>query len=29
MSRIGKKIIQIPGGVTVNVQDRIVDVKGP
>ena len=29
MSRIGKKIIQIPGGVTVNVQGRIVDVKGP
>jgi large subunit ribosomal protein L6 len=29
MSRIGKKIIPIPGGVTVDVKDRSVTVKGP
>jgi large subunit ribosomal protein L6 len=29
MSRIGKKPITIPGGVTVKVLDRAVEVKGP
>ncbi|HSV97891.1 MAG TPA: 50S ribosomal protein L6 [Spirochaetota bacterium] len=29
MSRIGKKIIPIPGGVTVDVKDRSVTIKGP
>lgn len=29
MSRIGKKIITIPAGVTVTVKDRLVTVKGP
>ena len=29
MSRIGKKIIPIPGGVTVDVKERSVTVKGP
>lgn len=29
MSRIGKKLIMIPSGVTVNVADLLVSVKGP
>ncbi|HNU91903.1 MAG TPA: 50S ribosomal protein L6 [Spirochaetota bacterium] len=29
MSRIGKKVIPIPGGVTIDVKDRSVTVKGP
>jgi len=29
MSRLGKKIIPIPGGVTVDVKERSVTVKGP
>lgn len=29
MSRIGKKPISIPQGVTVEVSDRVVKVKGP
>lgn len=29
MSRIGKKPIEIPGGVTVGVADRVVTVEGP
>lgn len=29
MSRIGKKIIDIPQGVTINVDDNVVTVKGP
>ncbi|WP_417430872.1 50S ribosomal protein L6 [Halpernia sp.] len=29
MSRIGKSIIEIPAGVTVNVKDNVVTVKGP
>lgn len=29
MSRIGKKIIQIPKGVEVNLQGNIISVKGP
>lgn len=29
MSRIGKKIISIPAGVTVNLNDASVEVKGP
>ncbi|MCP4137127.1 MAG: 50S ribosomal protein L6 [bacterium] len=29
MSRIGKKIIEIPNGVSVDVKDSIVSVKGP
>jgi len=29
MSRIGKTPIEIPGGVTVDVKDRVVHVKGP
>lgn len=29
MSRIGKKIIQIPGGVEINQQGNILSVKGP
>lgn len=29
MSRIGKKIIQIPNGVTVNINNSTVSVKGP
>ncbi len=29
MSRVGKKPIEIPDGVTVNLIDRIVNVKGP
>jgi len=29
MSRIGKKVIVLPSGVTVNVQGTLVEVKGP
>lgn len=29
MSRIGKAIINIPQGVTVNIKDNLVEVKGP
>ncbi len=29
MSRIGKKVIVIPSGVTVSVLDNVVKVKGP
>lgn len=29
MSKIGKKIIEIPNGVTVNIEDDLVKVKGP
>ncbi len=29
MSRIGKKVIEIPAGVDVQVQDQLVTVKGP
>lgn len=29
MSRVGKKIIEIPKGVTVNVADSVVEVQGP
>lgn len=29
MSKIGKKAITIPSGVTVEVNDRLVKVKGP
>ena len=29
MSRVGKKIIEIPKGVTVNVNNGVVEVKGP
>ena len=29
MSRIGKKPIEIPGNVTVDVKDRVINVKGP
>lgn len=29
MSRIGKKPIEIPSGVTIDVKDRLVTVKGP
>lgn len=29
MSRIGKQPIQIPGGVTLTIKDRVVTVKGP
>ncbi|PKL36136.1 MAG: 50S ribosomal protein L6 [Spirochaetae bacterium HGW-Spirochaetae-1] len=29
MSRIGKKPIQLPSNVTVDVKDRVVNVKGP
>ena len=29
MSRIGKKEIQVPSGVTVSVKDAVVSVKGP
>ncbi len=29
MSRIGKKPIAIPAGVTVSVNDRTLDVEGP
>lgn len=29
MSRIGKKPIEIPGNVTVNIEDRNITVKGP
>jgi large subunit ribosomal protein L6 len=29
MSRVGKKIIEIPKGVTVNVTDSAVEVQGP
>ena len=29
MSRIGKKPIEIPSGVTIDVKDNLVTVKGP
>ncbi len=29
MSRVGKKIIEIPKGVTVNVTDSLIEVQGP
>lgn len=29
MSRIGKKLIKIPAGVTVNLKDRALEIKGP
>ncbi len=29
MSRIGKKVITVPKGVTVTVHDRELEVKGP
>ncbi|MGB7922814.1 MAG: 50S ribosomal protein L6 [Pyrinomonadaceae bacterium] len=29
MSRIGKKVITVPGGVTVSIRDRELEVKGP
>ncbi len=29
MSRVGRKPIPVPSGVTVNVEDRVVKVKGP
>lgn len=29
MSKIGKKIIEVPNGVTVNVEDGLIKVKGP
>src|SRR6056297_1146962 len=29
MSRIGKKPVEIPGGVTVGVADRVITVEGP
>ena len=29
MSRVGKKIIEIPKGVTVNINGDVVEVKGP
>jgi large subunit ribosomal protein L6 len=29
MSRVGRKLIQVPGGVTVSVEGRIASVKGP
>ncbi|NDI37005.1 50S ribosomal protein L6 [Chengkuizengella sediminis] len=29
MSRIGKKVIEIPNGVTINLKDKSIQVKGP
>jgi large subunit ribosomal protein L6 len=29
MSRIGKKVITVPKGVTINIQDRELEIKGP
>jgi len=29
MSRIGKKPVDVPGGVTINVADRVITVEGP